>query len=177
MHKGQNKKEEFKLGLFLRYELIDFLNKYKYMKLNEFNNIYKLKIKDLNITKLDLSDKKIGDDGLKNLSDIDFKKLKELVLYNNDITCIQVLEKAKFSKIEKLNLGDNKINNIISLEKMNFKELKELYLYNNKLSDIEILEKVKFEKIEILHFSYNEISNINSVIIGLSPNLYKIPER
>ena len=165
MHKGENKKEGFNIGLFLKYSIIDFINKYKNnncdIKLKEFNNKYNLNIKDLNITKLDLSDKKLGNEGLKNLCDIDLKKLKELILYNNAISDIQVLEKAKFTKLEKLNLGDNKINNINSLEKMNFKKLKELYLYNNGILDIKVLEKVKFDELEILHLSYNKISNIN----------------
>ena len=164
MHK--NKKEELNIGLFLKYAINDFINRYKNnknnndLKLKEFNNKYNLNIKDLNITKLDLSDKKLGDEGLKNVCNIDFKKLKELILYNNEITDIQALQNSKFTKLEKLNLGDNKINNINALEKMNFKELKELYLYDNKISDIEILAKVNFEKLEILHLSYNKISNI-----------------
>ena len=105
MHISENKKEEnFNIGLFLKYAIFEFINKYKnnnnYMKLNEFNNKYNFNIKDLNLIKLDLSDKKIGNEGFKIICDIDFKKLKDLVLYNNDISDIQVLEKAKFEKLK-----------------------------------------------------------------------------
>ena len=61
---------------------------------------------------------------------MNFKELKELKLSNNNISDIKVLERVKFEKLEKLDLGVNKIsNNINILENVNFKELKELNLY------------------------------------------------
>ena len=51
--------------------------------------------------------------------------------------------------MEIISLGDNKITDINSLEKMNFKDLKELYLYSNNISDIKIMEKVKFPQFKL----------------------------
>ena len=45
----------------------------------------------------------------------------------------------KKSKLEKLDLGWNKISNINILENVNFKELKELYLTYNILLFLDIL--------------------------------------
>ena len=43
---------------------------------------------------------------------MNFKELKELYLFNNNISDIKVLEKVKFEKLEKLNLSENKISKI-----------------------------------------------------------------
>ena len=42
----------------------------------------------------------IGNEGLKNLCQIEFKELKELYLFENNISDIKVLENAKFEKLE-----------------------------------------------------------------------------
>ena len=56
---------------------------------------------DYNI-KLDLSNKWIGDEELKDkLENIDNKELKELNLNDYKISDIKVLEKVKFDKLEK----------------------------------------------------------------------------
>ena len=145
-------------GTFLNYVLQDFINK---NLIKEFNEKYKLNIKDNNIKELDLSWQYIGNEGLELLSKIEFKNLKELNLFCNQISDIKILEKVKFEQLEILNFSNNKISDIKILEKVNFKNLKKLDLSWNKISDIKILEKVKFEKLEILNLSGNEISNIN----------------
>ena len=89
-----------------------------YIALEKFNNKYKTNIEDIDIKELYLSERYIGDEGLKDLVKIKFKELKVL------------------------NLSNNKISDINILEKVNFKELKELYLNGNEISDINILEKV-----------------------------------
>jgi Leucine-rich repeat (LRR) protein len=92
-----------------------------YTYLKEFNNKYKTNIEDIDIRELNLSGKYIENEGLKDLSKIKFKELKEL------------------------DLSYNKISDISVLEKVNFKELKELYLSSNEISDINVLEKVNFK--------------------------------
>ena len=59
------------------------------------------------------------------------------------------MENVKFKKLEKLNLGSNKITNFNVLENVNFNELKELDLSNNKISDNNIK---RFEKIKKIRF-------------------------
>ena len=84
----------------------------------------------------------------KNISDINileyvnFKNLKNLILYNNQIKDISVLENVDFRKLEILNLCDNKISDIDCLENCNFKELKSIDLSNNEIQDIEVLKKL-----------------------------------
>ena len=68
-------------------------------KLEEFNKKYNLNIQQ-NTIKIDLSDKKIGNEGLKDLCQIEFKELKELDLAYNNISDIKVLENVKFEKLE-----------------------------------------------------------------------------
>ena len=59
-------------------------------KLEEFNKKYNLNIQQ-NTTKIDLNYKKIGNEGLKDLCQIEFKELKELYLGGNKISDIKVL--------------------------------------------------------------------------------------
>ena len=51
------------------------------------------------------------------------------------------------------------IRDLNILEKANFKELKKLNLATNKIKDIKILEKVNFKKLNIIDLSHNEIEN------------------
>ena len=155
IHKGGNSNKDYNLGLFLKYALNGFVENNK--KLFEFNEKYGLNIKDLNITKLDLSSEHIGNEGLKLLCELELKELRELNLSNNNLSDISILEKAKFEKLEKLNLlynidsgcNNNTFYNV--LEKVNFKELKELKInFNDKVQDMSVLEKVKFAKLECL---------------------------
>ena len=153
--------------------------------LETFKNKYGLDIKDNNIDKLNLINKNIENDGLNELSKIEFKMLKELYLNNNRISDINIIgkmnlinliilnlennkisdinifEKVKSEKLEILNFRCNKIANINILAKVNFKELKYLNFFNNLISDIKVFEKVKFEKLEYLNLGGNNISDIN----------------
>ena len=129
--------------------------------LTKFNKKNNANITDINTVEIDLSWKKKGDKGLKDLCKIGFKELKKLNLHYNQIYDISVLAEAKFDKLEELNLGNNNIWNINDLEKMNFKELKKLQLYNNDIENIKVLEKVKFDKLEELNLGFNDIRDIN----------------
>ena len=130
--------------------------------MKEFNEKYNLNIQDINANEINLIGKFIGNEGLKDLTNIEFKELEELYLNMNDISEIKELEKAKFEKLQILTLSGNEISDISILEKVNFKELKFLYLLNNKnISDITVLDKVKFEKLERLNLAENNISDIS----------------
>ena len=85
-------------GTFLNYPIKQFIQ--NELLLQEFNSKYKLNIKYTNITKLNLVYMKIGDEKFKDLCKIEFKELKELDLYGNNISDIKVLEKVKFEKLE-----------------------------------------------------------------------------
>ena len=136
IHKESSSKDN--RGTFLNYTIQDFINKNNKKNndikeinivnnlknknaLEEFNKKYNLNIKDIYISNLDLSWKKIDNAGLELLSKINFKNLKELNLSHNNISDIKILEKVKFEQLEILNLGYNKISDINILEKVNFK--------------------------------------------------------
>ena len=153
----QNKK-----GTFLNYSKKESIesNKNNEELLKEFNNKYNLNIQDTNIKLLDLGQKKIGNEELNDLCKIEFKELKKLVLFGNNISDIKALENAKFDKLEGLYLNSNQISDINILEKVNFKGLKDLFLNVNKITDIKVLAKVNFNKLEILHLGHNKLSNV-----------------
>ena len=95
-----------------------------YIILKEFNNKYQTNIIDIDIRELNLSERQIGNEELKDIVKIKFKKLKELNLRWNNISDINILEKVDFKELNKLDLSYNKISDINILEKVNFKELK-----------------------------------------------------
>ena len=146
---------------FIRNSPIVLESFFKDIDIKGFIDKYKCNIKNKNINTLDLSGKKIGNEGFKVLIEIEeFKELKELYLYRNNIKDIKELKNAKFNKLEKLYLYYNKISDINILEKVNFKELKQLGLLKNKISDIKVLENVDFKELEILDLSENLITDI-----------------
>ena len=165
-------KDEYNIGSFLNEAIKEFIQQFYYHKdisdnkndkniiLNEYNKKYNLDIKDINIEKLDLSSKNIGNEGLEYLSKIEFKKLKNLDLSNNNISNISALKSIKFKNLEILDLSNNKISDIDVLEKVSFKGLKELNLNNNKITNINILEKVNFNELKILNLHKNNISDL-----------------
>jgi len=114
IHKeGYNNK--YNKGTFLNYPIKEFIklnNKNNEILLEEFNKKYNLNIINTKIDKLDLSWKFLGNEGLKDLCKIEFKELKELYLYKNNISDIKVLENVKFEKLEILHLSNNKIDKI-----------------------------------------------------------------
>ena len=162
-------------GTFLNYPIKEFIKKFckdNYNVINnnlnenenlikEINMKYKLEIQDNNISKLEKSYHPLGNEILKDLSKIEFKKLKILSLQYYDISDIKVLENAKFETLETLNFRSNNISDINILEKVNFPELKCLSFYDNKISDINVLENVKFEKLEYLNLGENKLTDIS----------------
>ena len=165
IHKeGYNNK--YNIGLLLNYPIKEFMQLNSSGKLvKKFNNTndlqHNIDIQDINITELKLGYEEIGNEGLKNLVKIEFKELKKLYLYNNNISNIEILENDIFEKLQILNLNYNQIVDIDVFEKVKFQDLIELNLSGNNISDIKILEKVKFVKLEILNLSYNKIADIN----------------
>ena len=86
IHKESNNKK-YNRGLFLNYPIKEYLQ-LNNNKLKEFNKKYNLNIQQ-NTNKIDLRDKYIGNEGLKELCQIEFKELKELVLFRNNISDIK----------------------------------------------------------------------------------------
>ena len=101
--------------------------------------------------------------------------LKELLLYANEITDINVLEFVNFKKIEMLSFGINKIKDINVLDKVDFKEIKTIGFSKNRITDINVLKKIHFPKLKKLTFDYNGIDEKekeNSLILSDYRNKY-----
>ena len=153
------------IGIFLNYPIKDFITlKYSdYIKkmneelLKNFNEKYNLNIEDLNITKLDITRKFAGNQLIKDLSILKFTKLKELYLYDNDISDIKDLEKMNLEKLEIIDLSNNEISDINIFEKIKFNNLKQMHLLKNNISNIKVFEKSELEKLEILDLRKNKI--------------------
>ena len=131
------------------------------MSLAKFNSKYKTDFSE-NTTELDALSKKIGDEGIKILCGVKFKKLEQLLLEENDIKNIDCLQKNYFgTNLIAIDLSSNKISNIDVLSKVNFPKLHHLFLNSNLISSIDILAKVKFQELKELNLSNNKIESIN----------------
>ena len=174
-HSGIAKKN-IAQGTLLNEPIKDFI-KQKLKKaeftLKDFNKKYNLNIKDINVEKIDLRWKKLGNDGLNDLCKIKFNELKELILNNNNISDIKPLEKVKFDKLEILDLSQNKISDLSILKNVSFKGLRQLYLGYNNISDIIIFGKDIFPYLETLSLSDNKIdkNKDTSIIANLKSKI------
>jgi serine/threonine protein kinase len=159
------------------------------------NKISKIKYED---TKLNFSEKSLGNEGLELLSKIKFNTIEEINLNYNKINDIKMISKMNLSQMIKLDLSHNKIkdikefekcnlcllvelkmsfneiNNIDIFEKCNLPNMKLLYLTNNKISNIEVLDKCNFILLNELYLSNNQIEDINIFSNCNFPHLHKL---
>ena len=131
------------------------------MSIAKFNSKYKTEITE-NTEELDVLSKKIGDEGLKILCSINFKKLSQLLLEENNIQNIDCLQKNSFGKnLIAIDLSTNKISKLDVLAKVNFPNLHHLFLTSNQIVKIDVLAQVKFPQLKELNLSANKIESIN----------------
>ena len=110
---------------------------------------------------LNIYDKNYGNEIFNALKNEECNNLKELRLYNINISNINRLKEIRLEKLRILGLNDNKIKDITILKDIKFESLEELWLSNNNINDINVLEKCNLEFLVKLDLSINEISNIN----------------
>ena len=173
INSGEDKK--YNKGLFLNYAVKEFIKYINEEKNNDKKNEKEQKklLKQLNknyktnfaksFTTIELSNKRIENEGFKILCKIEFNTLNYLYLFKNKISDIQPLETAKLDKLELLNLRHNNIKDISVLNKVNISNLKELNLGNNNILKIDVLQKVNFNKLEKLLLDHNQITNIDTL--------------
>ena len=140
-----------------------YMKKPKLFSINEFNKLFKIAIINNDITELKLGYKNLGDNKLKNLTNINFDNLEKLWLSYNRISDIKFLEELKYPKLQTLDLSNNKIENINIFENTHFFNLRKLWLNNNLIKDISVFIKIKCELLEELNLKNNYISNISSL--------------
>ena len=210
IHKKGSMKDNYNLGAFLDISIKEFINQnFNKEKMNiiskekkeveenkaikkpinsiqEFNNIFKINIKDNQATEINLNNNKYGNEILDIIYELKFNELTELKLGNNSINDINMLEfleckrleilylnnneiqditvfkKVKFNNLKTLDLGNNKISDI-NVFSESLENLEELNLSNNNISDINVLERAKFIKIKLLNLSKNDIYNIKTL--------------
>ena len=112
-----------------------------------------------NEKKLSLRKRKLGDKGLKLISKIIFKNLKEIDVSENNIKNIEPLNEMNLPHLEYLNMSDNQIANIKPIAELNAKQLKEISLQNNDIQDIEPFLKSDFPALERLRIENNNRFN------------------
>ena len=120
----------------------------------------KYKIKG-NETEIDLTNEKIGDNGLEILSLIEFNQIKSLSLDDNDLCNIIPLRNMNCEQLLILNLDNNKINDLSVLTKVKFNQLQKLWLNNNNITNINVFERVKFNLLQCLWLNNNSIEDIS----------------
>ena len=149
------------------------------------------------LNKLDLMNKKTGDDLLENLIGgidnftiykilrfsgkiqgpkelITLKNIKYINLRGNNISSLNFISGKRFPSLEILSLNDNEINSIDSLKTVYFPQLLELYLSKNKISNIDVLSQLNTKKLRILWLSDNNISSIDIFEKVTFPELVKL---
>ena len=94
---------------------------------------------------------------LKDLSECQFVKLKELNLQYCDINDLSPLTSDTFKDLVFLNLQYNNITNLSALKNIKFLDIKEIYLGLNKITDISPLENIPFKCLSVISFAGNQI--------------------
>ena len=166
IHSIGRKNDKTNKGIFLNYPIKEFIelntvdeNKEKdEAALKAFNEYLNLDIKDTKIEKLNLM-WKIKDFDLYELTKVNFKNLKELLISGN-INNIYFLEKTKFEKLEILDLKFCSLETLKSFSNLKYNKLKKINLLSNKVSDLKGLDIAKFPQLEILDLNNNQISDI-----------------
>ena len=101
MIKNKRKLNIIKYNKGIKVELNINKNDFEiYITLKEFNDKYNTNIEDIDIKKLNVSKRNIGNKGLKDLVKINFKKLERLYLGINKISDINILEKVNYKTLK-----------------------------------------------------------------------------
>ena len=128
---------------------------------DEKNDIDALKEKEIQLSGdeeiLILKNRKLGDEGLKSLSKIQFKNLKEINLSNNGIKNIEPLKNMNLSNLRKIDLSFNKIESIQIFEELKAPYMKDICLQNNKIEDFSPIYNNKcFRSLQRLRIEANQ---------------------
>ena len=131
-----------------------------FFKFNEHSSIINFNIKyKLNISSFNREFRTtgifIGNDLLKDLSNIDFVKLKELNLESCNISNIEPLTSNNFKNLIFLNLQYNSIYDLSPMKYIKFLEIKVIFLACNRISNIFALENIPFKNLKILNLKGN----------------------
>ena len=113
---------------------------------------------DGNEIKLSLRDRNLGDEGLKLISKIQFKRLKDIDVSKNNIQNIEPLNNMNLPHLEYINMSENQISNIKPIAELNSKKLKEIWLQENNIQNFDDLLKSEFPELVRLRIEGNNFS-------------------
>ena len=137
--------DEYFIHPFFKFEepmnIIDFNKKYN-MDISSYTREFRCSNMDGNIL-------------LKDLSEVEFNKLKELNLNNCSLSDLTPLEHNIFKNLVFLNLQYNLIVDITPLKNIKFLEIKQIFLGFNSIRDISPLKDIPFKCLEILSLPAN----------------------
>ena len=108
---------------------------------------------------LNLNDKDIRNKYFDLLCLIPFKKLQEINLRNNNISNIKSLENIDWPKLKKLDLSFNKIEKINVCKDLakNCKEIEYINLSNNEIKNADVFKEEIFRKIKKINLENNKL--------------------
>jgi len=116
--------------------------KFPGMSIPKFNRKYGTNFQHSQMKYINLTGYNIGDNGLRDLCELELYDLEILILSLNNISDITCFENAKFSKLRELILFSNKIKEIEVFKQPIFPSLTKLGLSNNYISDISALKNM-----------------------------------
>ena len=122
------------------------------------NSISVQKYLNGNERKLALRRKYLGDEGLKLISQIIFKRLRDLDVSQNHIRNIEPLNKMHLPHLEYINLSENHIKDIKPLAELNCKKLKEICIQNNNINNFCAFLQSDFPSLERLRIENNKFN-------------------
>lgn len=123
-----------------------------------------------------LKHRNLGDEGLKSLSKIQFKNLKEINLSQNEIKNIEPLKNMNLSNLQKIDLSFNEIESIQIFKELKAPNLKDICLQNNKIEDFSPINKNEcFKDLQRLRIEANKkIKDLDSFKNQLIKNFKRI---
>ena len=145
---GKKIKDEYSKNIFNIFER-KLKDQEKYIKELQKKRIFL----DGKEDKLNLRKREIDDETLNLISKIQFQKLKEINLSDNQITNIEPLYYMNLNNVEKIDLSFNKIENIEIFKELKLPKLKEICLQNNQINNFNpIIDSgisLEFERLRI----------------------------
>ena len=138
---------------------------------NYFNNILNEECNP-KIEIIDFSENNISN--INSLKNAKYYNLRELYLYSNKISDIEILSSINYNNLEILNLAYNNIIDISPLNSGKFYNLQKLYLYYNYIEDLSFIENEMFKYLKRIDLSHNKIKNIISFKGAKFMNLEKL---
>ena len=159
-----NNTNELKINIIL-----ESIDRNKKILIETFNQLFGCKITG-DEEKINLRDKRIGDSGFKFLSKLELRKLKKLILFNNNLSNIDELKNFNCPQLNTLNLGYNNIRDIDVFNEVHF-SLTELDLNYNRIESINVFENMNI--IQLKDLKILKLFNNNFYLDQKNSNIMK----